>query len=171
MPQRNNEVTLKGNPVTLEGDPVKVGDKAPDFSLVGNDMKPKSLGDFAGKVKILSIVPSLDTSVCDTETRRFNEEASSLGDDVQVITVSVDTPMAQKRWCAAAGVDRVTCLSDFKDHRFGRDYGVRMHEPGLLARQVMVLDRHDTVKYVQLVNEVADEPDYDKAIAAAKELV
>lgn len=168
---RNNEVTLKGNPVTLEGEPVKVGDKAPDFTLVGTDMKPKSLSDFGDKVKILSVVPSLDTAVCDTETRRFNEEASKLGDDVEVITVSVDTPMAQKRWCGAAGVDRVTCLSDFKDHRFGQDYGVRMREPGLLARQVMVLDRDNTVKYVELVGEVADEPDYDKAVGAAKGLV
>ena len=168
MAERANAVTMKGNPMTLTGEDVQVGQKAPDFTLIGTDMQPKSLKDYAGKVKILSVVPSLDTSVCDKETRRFNEEASSLGDDIVVITVSVDLPMAQKRWCGNAGVDRVVCLSDYKDHQFGNDYGVRIKELGLLAREVLVLDKDDKVVYKQLVSEVAEEPDYDKALEAAK---
>lgn len=169
--ERSEAVTLKGNGMTLLGDALNVGDPAPAFSLVAGDMSAKTLDDYAGKVKILSIVPSLDTSVCDTQTRRFNEEAASLGDQIVILTISVDTPMAQKRWCGAAGVDRVECLSDFKDHQFGVDYGVRIKEIGLLAREMIVLDRDNVVKYVQLVPEVAQEPDYEPALAAAKALV
>jgi thiol peroxidase len=169
MTERAAAVTLKGNPMTLIGDELKVGDKAPDFSLKAVDMSDKTLADFAGKVKIISIVPSLDTSVCDTQTRKFNEEAGSLGDAV-VLTVSVDLPMAQARWCGAAGVENVVCLSDYKDHTFGPAYGVRIKEIGLLARQVMVVDKDDTIQYVQLVGEVAEEPDYAAALAKAKEL-
>ena len=169
--ERPDAVSLKGNGMTLLGDALNVGDTAPAFSLVAGDMSAKTLDDYAGKVKVLSIVPSLDTSVCDTQTRRFNEEAANLGDDVVILTVSVDTPMAQKRWCGAAGVDKVECLSDFKDHRFGVDYGVRIKEVGLLARQLVVLDRDNVVKYVQLVPEVAQEPDYQPALDAAKALV
>ena len=170
MTERAAAVTLKGNPVTLVGDELKVGDKAPDFVLKANDMSDKSLKDFAGKVKIISIVPSLDTPVCDTQTRRFNKDAGGL-DGVVVLTVSVDLPMAQKRWCGAAGVENVVCLSDFKDHSFGKAYGVRIKEVGLLARQVMVVDKDDTIKYVELVPEVTQEPNYDAALAAAKGLV
>jgi len=170
MTERAAAITLKGNPVTLIGDELKVGDKAPDFTLKAVDMSDKSLADFAGKVKIISVVPSLDTPVCDTQTRKFNEDAGSL-DGVVVLTVSVDLPMAQKRWCGAAGVENVTCLSDFKDHSFGKAYGVRIKEIGLLARQVMVIDKDDTIKYVELVPEVAQEPNYDAALAAAKGLV
>lgn len=169
--ERPEAVTLKGNGMTLLGDALNVGDTAPAFSLVSGDMSAKTLDDYAGKVKILSIVPSLDTSVCDTQTRRFNEEAASLGDQIVILTISVDTPMAQKRWCGAAGVDRVECLSDFKDHQFGVDYGVRIKEIGLLAREMVVLDKDNVVKYVQLVPEVAQEPDYEPALAAAKALV
>ncbi len=170
MTERTAAVTLKGNPMTLVGDALKVGDHAPGFVLKANDMSDKSLKDFAGKVKIISVVPSLDTPVCDTQTRKFNEDAGSL-DGVVVLTVSVDLPMAQKRWCGAAGVDNVVCLSDFKDHSFGKAYGVRIKEIGLLARQVMVVDKDDTIKYVELVPEVAQEPNYDAALAAAKGLV
>ncbi|MEM6459366.1 MAG: thiol peroxidase [Planctomycetota bacterium] len=168
MTERAEAVTLKGNPMTLVGDELKVGDAAPDFSLKANDMSDKTLADYAGKVKLLSVVPSIDTPVCDTETRRFNTEAAGLGEDVVVLTVSVDTPMAQKRWCGAAGVDAVECLSDFKDHSFGTAYGVRIKEIGLLARQVFVIDRDGKITYTELVKEVADEPDYDAALAAAK---
>ena len=168
MTERPNAVTLKGNPKTLVGAELKVGDKAPDFSLVANDMSAKTLKDYAGKVKIISVVPSIDTPVCDSETRKFNEHADKLGDDIVVLTVSVDTPMAQKRWCAGAGISKVHLLSDFKDHAFGPAYGVRIKEVGLLAREVIVVDKNDKVTYVQLVKEVADEPDYDKALAAAK---
>ena len=163
----SNQVTMKGNPVSLVGHLVEAGQPAPDFSLVGSDMQAKSLKDFAGKVKIVSTVPSLDTGVCDRETRRFNDEAAKLGDDVVVLTVSMDLPMAQKRWCGAAGVDRVVTLSDYKDHSFGKAWGIRIDELGLLARAVFVLDKDDKVTYVELVKEVTEEPDYDKAIAAA----
>ncbi|MEM9882511.1 MAG: thiol peroxidase [Planctomycetota bacterium] len=168
MTERAEAVTLKGNPMTLLGDELKVGDAAPDFSLKAGDMSDKSLADYAGKVKLICSVPSIDTPVCDTETRRFNEAAGELGDDVVVLTVSVDTPMAQKRWCGAAGVEAVECLSDFKDHRFGEAYGVRIKEIGLLARQVFVVDRDGKITYTQLVKEVAEEPDYDAALAAVK---
>ncbi|MEM9420882.1 MAG: thiol peroxidase [Planctomycetota bacterium] len=168
MTERSAAVTLKGNPMTLLGDELKVGDPAPDFSLKATDMSDKSLADYAGKVKLISVVPSLDTPVCDTETRKFNEEAGGLGDGVVVLTVSVDTPMAQKRWCGAAGVENVECLSDFKDHTFGPAYGVRIKEIGLLARQIFVVDKDDKIVYTQLVGEVAEEPDYDAALAAAK---
>jgi len=170
MTERAAAVTLKGNAMTLVGDELKVGDKAPDFVLKANDMSDKSLADFAGKVKIISIVPSLDTPVCDTQTRKFNEDAGSL-DGVVVLTVSVDLPMAQKRWCGAAGVENVVCLSDYKDHSFGKAYGVRIKEVGLLARQVMVVDKNDTIQYIELVPEVAQEPNYGAALAAVKGLV
>lgn len=170
MSERNNVVTFKGNPITLVGNEVATGQKAPAFTLVGTDMQPKSLQDFAGKVKIISVVPSLDTAVCDTQTRKFNEAAAGLGDDVVVLTVSVDLPMAQKRWCGAAGVDRVVCLSDYKDHSFGKDYGLRIKELGLLARTVLIVDKDDNVQYVQVVPEVAQEPNYDEVLEAAKKL-
>lgn len=168
MTERAAAVTLKGNPKTLVGDELKVGDAAPDFSLKANDMSDKSLADYVGKVKLISVVPSLDTPVCDTETRKFNEAAGKLGDGVVVLTVSVDTPMAQKRWCAAAGVENVVTLSDFKDHTFGPAYGVRIKEIGLLARQIFVVDAGNKITYSQLVAEVAEEPDYDAALAAVK---
>lgn len=168
MTERPNAVTLKGNPKTLIGDELKVGDTAPDFSLKANDMSDKTLASYAGKVKLISVVPSIDTPVCDTETRKFNEAASGLGDGVVVLTVSVDTPMAQKRWCGAAGVENVECLSDFKDHAFGPAYGVRIKEVGLLARQIFVVDKDNKITYTQLVGEVAEEPDYDAALAAVK---
>lgn len=169
MAERTGAVTFKGNPMTLVGDEVKPGQKAPDFTLVGTDMQPKTLKDYAGKVKIISTVPSLDTAVCGRETRRFNEEAAKLGDDTVVLTVSVDLPMAQKRWCGAAGIDRVVTLSDYKTHDFGKQYGVRIKELGLLARCVFVVDKNDTVTHVELVKEVAEEPDYNRVIEAAKQ--
>lgn len=167
MTERSAAVNLKGNPKTLVGDELKVGDTAPDFSLKATDMSDKTLGDYAGKVKLISVVPSIDTPTCDTETRKFNEQAGGL-DGVVVLTVSVDTPMAQKRWCAAAGVENVVTLSDFKDHAFGKDYGVRIKELGLLARQIFVVDTDNKITYTQLVPEVADEPDYAAALAAVK---
>ena len=168
MTERSDAVTLKGNPKTLVGNELKVGDTAPDFTLTATDMSGKSLSDYAGKVKLISVVPSIDTPVCETETRTFNERAASLGDDIVVLTVSVDTPMAQKRFCAAQGIEKVHMLSDFKDHSFGPAYGVRIKEVGLLARQVFVVDKDNKVTYTQLVPEVADEPDYDAALDAAK---
>ena len=171
MTERPNAITLKGNPKTLLGDELKVGDAAPDFTLVATDMSAKSLSDFDGKVKVISVVPSIDTPVCEQETRTFNEKAASLGDGVVILTVSVDTPMAQKRFCAAHGIEQVHMLSDFKDHKFGPAYGVRMKETGLLARQVFIVDKDNKITYTQLVPEVADLPDFDQAINAAKAAV
>jgi len=168
--ERSGAVTMKGDPKTLVGESLQVGQKAPDFELTGTDMAPKTLQDFSGKVKILEVVPSLDTSVCDQETRTFNEKAAELGDQIAILTISMDLPMAQSRWCGAAGVDRVTCLSDYKTHHFGYDYGLRIKELGLLARAVIVVDQNDVIRHMELVPEIADEPDYDAALKAAREL-
>jgi thiol peroxidase len=154
--------------MTLVGNEVKVGDKAPDFKVVDNGLQPVTLADTAGKVRILCAVPSLDTPVCDLETKRFNEEAAKLGDGVVVQVISVDLPFAQKRWCGAAGVENVTTLSDYQDRSFGENYGVLIKELKLLARSIFVVDKNDAVTYVQLVPEVAQEPDYDAVLAAAK---
>ncbi|MEM9251785.1 MAG: thiol peroxidase [Planctomycetota bacterium] len=168
LPERPEAITLKGNPMTLLGSPLEVGQPAPAFSLRAQDMSPKSLDDFAGKVRVLIVVPSVDTPVCDTEVRRFNQEATGLSDDVVILSVSVDTPPALKRWCGAAGVDKVVTLSDFYDHQFGIDYGVRIKEIGLLARAVFVIDADGKVVYAQTVGEVADEPNYTAALDAVK---
>jgi len=164
-------ITFKGNAMTLVGQQVSVGQKAPDFNLTANDLSSVSLKNSAGKVRILSVVPSVDTPVCDLQTKRFNEEANKLGDKVVVLTVSMDLPFAQKRWCAAAGVSNVQLLSDYKDHSFGVAYGVRIKELGLLTRAVFVIDAQDTVQYAEFVSEVTTAPNYDAAIAAAKKLL
>lgn len=171
MSERTGLVTIFGNPLTLTGQPVGEGDKAPAFTALDNDLNPKSLADYAGKVLIISAVPSLDTPVCDMETRRFNAEASKLGESVHILTISMDLPFAQKRWCAAAGIDRLTTLSDHRDASFGQAFGVLIKELRLLARSVFVLGKDGTVKYVEIVPEVTHEPNYDAALAAAKALV
>lgn len=165
------QVTFKNNPVTLLGNEVKVGDKAPDFTVLANDLSPVTLKDSEGKIRLFATVPSLDTGVCDAETRRFNEEAAKLGDDVIVYTVSVDLPFAQKRWCGAAGIDRVVTVSDHKDLSFGKAYGVAIEELRLLARAVFVVDREGIVRYVEYVSETTNHPDYEEAIKAVKELL
>ncbi|GAA0484285.1 thiol peroxidase [Salinibacillus aidingensis] len=159
-------VTFGGDPVTLLGEEVKVGDQAPDFTVLNNDLEEKSLKDFAGK-KIITAVPSLDTGVCDAETRRFNEEANNLG-DVTILTISMDLPFAQKRWCGAAGVENVITLSDHRDASFGQAYGALIKELRLLARSVFVVDENNKVTYVEYVSEVTDHPDYESALKAAK---
>ena len=151
MGDRAGVITFKGNDMTLEGDGVNVGDAAPDFSVIANDFSDKKLSDYKGKTVIINVVPSLDTPVCDTQTRKFNEAAADLG-DVAILTVSMDLPPAQKRWCAAAGVEAVETLSDFRDRSFSAAFGLRIKELGLLARAVYVVE----------------EPDYDAALAAAK---
>jgi thiol peroxidase len=166
-----NTVTMMGNPLTLSGNPVEVGSKAPDFQALDNDMNPVSLSDFKGKICILASVPSLDTPVCDMETRRFNEEAGSLGEDVVVLTISMDLPFAQKRWCGAAGVEKVKTLSDHRDASFGNAYGVLISELRLLARAVFVLDREGVVTHAQVVPEITEEPDYDAVLGAVKQSV
>ena len=170
MTERSGIVTFKGNPVTLLGNPVKVGDRAPDFTVVDNGLAPVTLASTAGKIRIISSVPSIDTPVCDTETRRFNQEAASLPGDVAVLTISLDLPFAQKRWCGAAGIDRVTTLSDYRDRSFGTAYGVVIKELVLLARAVFVVDAADVVRYVQVVPEVTSEPDYAAVIAAVRSI-
>lgn len=165
------QVTFKNKPVTLLGNEVKVGDQAPDFTVLANDLTPVTLKDSEGRIRLFATVPSLDTGVCDAETRRFNEEAAKLGDDVIVYTVSVDLPFAQKRWCGAAGIDRVVTVSDHKDLSFGKAYGVVIEELRLLARAVFVVDREGVVRYVEYVPEVTNHPNYEAAIAAVKELL
>lgn len=166
--ERSGVVTFKGGPMTLVGPEIKVGDKAPDFTLTDSALAPVMLADSAGKTRLISVVPSIDTPVCAQQTKRFNEEASALGDDVIVYTVSVDLPFAQKRFCGAEGIDKITALSDFKTRGFGESYGVLLKELQLLARAVFVIGPDDTVKYVEIVKEVTDFPDYDAAIAAVK---
>jgi len=159
-----SNVTMKGNPVTLVGNKLSEGDKAPDFKVVDQNLQPKSLKDYAGKVKLISVTPSLDTPVCDMQARKFNEEAAKLGENVAVLNISVDLPFAIKRFCNAAGIDKVETLSDYKDVSFGENYGVLIKELRLLARSVFIVDDKDVVKYVEVVPEVTDEPDYDKAL-------
>lgn len=171
MQERSGVVTFKGNPMTLLGPEIRVGEKAPDFRVVDTALAPVTLGDFRGKVKVISSVPSLDTPVCDAETRRFNQEAAKLPENVVVLTVSLDLPFAQKRWCAAAGVDRVRTLSDYQDRSFADAYGVLIKELKLLSRSVFLIDDKDVVRYVQHVPEVAQEPDYDAVLAAVRGLV
>ncbi len=164
------KVTFKGNPVTLVGPELKVGDAAPNFAVVDNALSQATLASYEGKVKIISAVPSLDTPVCDTETRRFNQEAASLPGDVVVLTISADLPFAQKRWCGAAGIDKVVTLSDYRDRSFGLAYGVLIEELKLLSRSIFVIDKKNVIRYIQHVPEVTQEPDYAAVIAAAREL-
>lgn len=160
-------VTFKNNPVTLIGQEVKVGEKAPNFSVLANDLSPVTLENSAGKVRLISVVPSVDTGICDAQTRRFNEEASNLG-NVEVLTISMDLPFAQKRWCAASGLENVHTLSDHRDASFGEAYGVLMQELRLLARAVFVVDSNDVVTYVEYVSEGTTHPNYEAAIEAVK---
>jgi thiol peroxidase len=171
MRERVGLVTFKGNPLTLVGNEVKVGQKAPEAELVANDLSVVKLSSLArGKVCLITSVPSLDTPVCDLETRRFNQEAGELGDDVIVLAVSMDLPFAQKRWCGAAGVKNVQTLSDHRAAAFGNAYGVLIKELRLLARTVFILDKQGMIQYVELVKEVASEPNYDAALNAARKL-
>jgi thioredoxin-dependent peroxiredoxin len=171
MDERTGLVTLLENPVTLLGPEISVGQSAPDVELVGNDLSAVKLSSFKGKVCIVAAVPSLDTPVCDTEIRRFNEEAGKLGKDVVVVTVSADLPFAQARWCGAAGIANVQTLSDHREAAFGAAYGILIKGLRLLARAIFVVDKEGTVRYTELVKEVATEPDYDAALAAARELL
>ncbi|ADU62257.1 MAG: thiol peroxidase [Pseudodesulfovibrio sp.] len=168
MIERTGIVTLKGNPVTLVGPEIKVGDTAPAFTVLANDLSPKTLADYKGRVLIIASVPSLDTPVCDMETRRFNTEAAGLGKDVTILTLSMDLPFAQARWCGAAGVEAVKTLSDHRDASFGQSWGVLIKELRLLGRAVFVVGRDGRVAYVQYLKETTDEPDYAAALAAAR---
>lgn len=168
MEKRTGVITFVGNPMTLVGKEVKVGDKAPDFTLLDNGLAVKTLKDYEGKVKIFSVVPSLDTGVCDAQTRWFNQNATALSDDVVVLTVSMDLPFAQKRWCGAAGVENVVTLSDHKDASFATNYGFLIEELRLLTRGIVVVDKNDKVTYVEYVPEVTNAVNFDAAVEAAK---
>ncbi len=169
--ERTGLVTFKRNPMTLLGLEVKVGDKAPDFQVIDNTMKAAALESFRGKIKIITSVPSLDTPVCNMETRRFNEEAGKLAENVAVVTISMDLPFAQSRWCAAAGVEKVKTFSDYQGHSFGLAYGVLLKELKLLSRAVFIVDDQDIVRYVELVPEITREPDYERVLSAVRALI
>ena len=171
MEERSAAVTMHGNPLTLVGQELSVGDAAPDLELLDNDLNAVKLSSFQGKVCVISAVPSLDTPVCDMQTRRFNEAAGKLGDDVVILTVSMDLPFAQKRWCGAAGVESVITLSDHRDAAFGTAFGVLIKELRLLSRSIFVLDRSGIIQYIQNVKELSEEPNYDTVIEATQKIV
>ena len=165
--ERTGATTLKGKPLTLVGPELKAGDAAPDFDVVDGTLSPVHLGDTGKKTRIFSVVPSLDTPVCDMQTKRFNEEAAKL-DNVDIYTVSMDLPFAQKRWCGAFGIDRVKMLSDHKEGSFGSHYGTLIKELRIESRAIFVISPENKVKYAEYVKEVGDHPNYDAALAAVK---
>lgn len=165
--ERPGATTSQGNPLTLLGPELTAGQKAPDFEVVDTKMQKVTLGDTAGKVRIFSVIPSLDTPVCDSQTKRFNDEAAQLA-DIAIYTISMDLPFAQKRWCGDFGVDRVTMLSDHQSGSFGENYGTLIKEWRMLCRAIFVVGKDDTVRYVEYVKEVADHPNYEAALEAAK---
>lgn len=162
---------MKGNPLTLVGHEVKTGQKAGDFKAIDYNLAEKTLGDFKGKIKLIASVPSLDTPVCDSEIKRFNDEAARLSKDLAVIFISMDLPFAQKRFCQEFDINRVKTLSDHRDASFGMSYGALIKEMRLLARAIFILDKTDTVKYVEYVKELGMPPDYNAALAALKEII
>ncbi len=164
-------VKMNGVSVKVAGAELKKGDKAPDFTLVNNALEPVKKRDFEGKVLVISCVPSIDTPVCEMQTRRFNVEADKLPGEVMVLTVSRDLPFAQARWCAANGVNKVITVSDYRDFGFARDYGVLLEELGLLTRAVFVLDKQGVIQYIQFVPEVTQEPDYEAVLMEVKKLI
>lgn len=169
--ERAGIITFRGNPLTLLGNPVKTGAPAPDFRVLANDLSPRGLKDYAGKTLVLSVVPSLDTGVCDLQTRRFNNEAAALGQNARILTISCDLPFAQARWCGAAGVTQLETLSDHFDLSFGLAYGVVIKELRLLARSIFVVDKNGVLAYSEVVPEVTHEVDFSAALAAAKAVV
>jgi len=170
MKERAGLVTMHGNPLTLVGNEIRMGELSPEFVALDTDLNPIPLSSYRGKVCILSSVPSLDTPVCDMETRKFNEEATKLGGKIQILTISMDLPFAQKRWCGAAGVDKLKTLSDHKDAQFGMAYGVLIKELRLLARAVFLVDPKGILQYMQLVKEIASEPNYQEVWSALKKI-
>ena len=169
--ERTGVVTFRGNPLTLVGPALKAGDRAPDFVLLDQGLAPKTLADFAGKFKVISVTPSLDTPVCDLQIHWFNEDAAKQPKDVAVLNVSMDLPFAIKRFCATAGIDRAMALSDHREASFGTAYGVLMKELRLLARSVFIIDPENVIRYVQIVPEMTEEPDYEAALKALEALM
>lgn len=166
MAERSDLIKMKGNPLTLVGDEVKVGDTAPDFTVFNENLEPVKLSSFSGKTVVIISVPSIDTPVCDMEARRFNREAGNLADNIVILTISMDLPFAQKRWCASAGIENIQLLSDYRNASFGNSFGVLIKELGLLARTIFIIDGEGKVRYVQYVKETTDEPDYDEVLTA-----
>src|SRR4030042_3363878 len=158
--ERKGIVTIRGNPLTLIGPDLKIGDTAPDFTVLDGELKEVNIKDFAGKIKVLSVTPSLDTAVCDMQARRFNQEAAQLSDDVVVLNISMDLPFAISRFCTTAGIDKIKALSDHRDASFGTAYGFLIKELRLLARSVFVIDRNDIISYKEIVPELTDLPDF-----------
>ena len=171
MEQPIRTVTMQGKPLTLSGKMINEGETAPDVEMANNDLAPIKLSSFRGKVCVISSVPSLDTPVCDMQTRRFNEAAGEIGKDVIILTISMDLPFAQKRWCGSAGVEKVITLSDHRDASFGNGFGVLIKELRLLARAVFILDRNGVVRYIQVVKELTQEPDYNSVLGAIHPLI
>lgn len=169
--ERVDAVTLKKNPVTLLGDEVRLGQKALDFKVLDDSLKERFLGEFKGKIKLIASVPSLDTPVCDSEIKRFNDEMSKLSKDIVIIFVSMDLPFAQKRFCQEFEINKIKTFSDHRDADFGLKYGVLIKELRLLARAIFLIDKEDTVRYVEYVKEISSPPDYEAALKAVKSLV
>lgn len=175
--ERTQEVTLNGKPITLVGPKLKVGDFAPDFqvvtqaSLIDEEMKMMNLNDFYGKIKVISVTPSLDTPVCDLQIHSFNEEASTLPDDVVVINISMDLPFAIHRFCATSGIDKVIALSDYRYASFGTHWGVLIKELRLLTRALFIVDKKNVIRYIEIVPDTTQAPDYERALNALKQLI
>ncbi|RPH34342.1 MAG: thiol peroxidase [Bacteroidales bacterium] len=167
----NRTVLFGGNPVALSGNSVKVGDKAPEFTAIDNGLKPVKLSDFKGKVKLISIFPSIDTSICSIQNHKFNSESGTYGDKVAFLAISIDLPFALKRFCGAEGINNLTTLSDHRDADFGSKYGFLIKDLRLLARGVVVIDKDDVIRYVEVVPNVGHEPNYDNALKALKTLL
>ncbi len=169
--ERKGIVTMHGNPVTLIGPELKVGDKAPDFVVLDQDMREVKKSDFANKIKVISVTPSLDTPVCDMQAHKFEDEATSLPDDVVVLNISMDLPFAIKRFCTSGNIKKVIALSDHRDASFGSNWGVLIKELRLLTRAVFIVDKDDSIRYVQIVPEATHQPDYDAALNVLKSLI
>ncbi|MBL7074184.1 thiol peroxidase [candidate division KSB1 bacterium] len=171
IPERKDLVTFKGEPIILLGQGLKVGDKAPEFHVVDNDMNPVKLSDFSGKVVLISVTPSVDTPVCNLQASRFNQLATKVSEDVVILNVSMDLPFALGRWCAATGSEQIKTLSDYQERDFGLKYGLLVKELKLLARSVWLIDSKGVIRYIELVPEMTHEPDYDKALEALKQVI
>lgn len=169
--ERHGAVTFLGNPLTLVGNPLKPGDQAPDATLIKRDLTPANLKDYLGKVLLISVVLSLDTGVCSAQTKRFSEEASQLPESVRVLTISMDLPFAQKRFCGAENIDKIEVLSDYRDASFGQAYGTLVKELRLNSRAVFVVDPQGVIRYVEYVPEITNHPNYDSALQAVRSLL
>jgi thiol peroxidase len=171
MEERKGIISMKGNPLTLLGPELKTGDQAPNFTVLNNDLSPVEFSSYKGKVCLIASVPSLDTPICDLETRRFNSEAGRLSPNIQILTISMDLPFAQKRWCGAAGIDKVITLSDHKEGAFGTAFGILIKELRLLARAIFIVDREGVIRYIEIVRDLSAEPNYDQALKVVENLV